>query len=62
MYVLIPLSSGQAYIVCGDDKGRLWTYHITNLQKSSFQIGKPILPTEVSIFTKYPVTLSSCFH
>lgn len=42
------LSLGQAYVVCGDEKGRLWTYHITDLQKSSFQSGKPIQPTEVS--------------
>lgn len=41
------LCSGQAYIVCGDDRGRLWTYHVTDLQKNTFQSGKPIQPTEV---------------
>ncbi|XP_029375327.1 leucine-rich repeat and WD repeat-containing protein 1 [Echeneis naucrates] len=46
-YLALNTCPGQAYIVCGDDKGRLWTYHVTNLQKHSFQTGKPILPTEV---------------
>uniref|UniRef100_A0A8C5NDM2 Leucine-rich repeat and WD repeat-containing protein 1 n=1 Tax=Gouania willdenowi TaxID=441366 RepID=A0A8C5NDM2_GOUWI len=43
----LSLCAGQAYIVCGDDKGRLWTYHVSSLQKNSFQSGKPIRPTEV---------------
>ncbi|XP_026010313.1 leucine-rich repeat and WD repeat-containing protein 1-like [Astatotilapia calliptera] len=34
-------------MVCGDDKGKIWTYHIPNLQKNSFHTGKTILPTEV---------------
>lgn len=42
------LSSGQAYIVCGDDKGKLWTYHVTDLRGNSFQPGKPVQPTEVT--------------
>ncbi|XP_037605567.1 leucine-rich repeat and WD repeat-containing protein 1 isoform X1 [Sebastes umbrosus] len=46
-YLALNTCPGKAYIVCGDDKGRLWTYHITNLQKNCFQTGKPILPTEV---------------
>lgn len=54
--VFTALSLGQAYIVCGDDKGRLWTYHVTDLQKNSFQMGKPILPTEVSSSSKCPLT------
>lgn len=45
------LPPGRGYIVCGDDKGRLWTYHVTDLQKSNFQAGKPIQPTEVFIFS-----------
>ncbi|KAK1883151.1 Leucine-rich repeat and WD repeat-containing protein 1 [Dissostichus eleginoides] len=32
---------------CPDDRGRLWTYHITDLQKNNFQSGKPIQPTQV---------------
>uniref|UniRef100_G3QC39 Leucine-rich repeat and WD repeat-containing protein 1 n=1 Tax=Gasterosteus aculeatus aculeatus TaxID=481459 RepID=G3QC39_GASAC len=40
-------SYSQAYVVCGDDKGRLWTYNISKLQKNSLQTGKPILPTEM---------------
>ncbi|XP_026183465.1 leucine-rich repeat and WD repeat-containing protein 1 [Mastacembelus armatus] len=46
-YLALNTCPGQAYIVCGDDQGRLWTYHVTNLQKKSLQTGKPILPTEV---------------
>ncbi|XP_030602974.1 leucine-rich repeat and WD repeat-containing protein 1 isoform X2 [Archocentrus centrarchus] len=46
-YLALNTCPGQAYIVCGDDKGKIWTYHITNLQKNSFHTGKPILPTEV---------------
>ncbi|XP_073335893.1 leucine-rich repeat and WD repeat-containing protein 1 [Pagrus major] len=45
-YLALNTCPGQAYIVCGDDKGRLWTYHVSNLQKD-FQSGKPIQPTEV---------------
>ncbi|XP_030293946.1 leucine-rich repeat and WD repeat-containing protein 1 isoform X2 [Sparus aurata] len=46
-YLALNTCPGQAYIVCGDDKGRLWTYHVANLQKNSFQSGKPVQPTEV---------------
>uniref|UniRef100_A0A8D3B230 Leucine-rich repeat and WD repeat-containing protein 1 n=1 Tax=Scophthalmus maximus TaxID=52904 RepID=A0A8D3B230_SCOMX len=46
-YLALNTCPGQVYVVCGDDKGRLWTYHITDLQRNSFQSGKPILPTEV---------------
>lgn len=56
------LFSGQAYIVCGDDKGRLWTYHVANLQKNSFQNGKPVQPTEVTVSPKCPATSQLCFH
>ncbi|XP_053187249.1 leucine-rich repeat and WD repeat-containing protein 1 [Scomber japonicus] len=46
-YLALNTCPGRAYIVCGDDKGRLWTYHVNNLQKERFQTGKPIAPTEV---------------
>ncbi|XP_041808402.1 leucine-rich repeat and WD repeat-containing protein 1 [Chelmon rostratus] len=46
-YLALNTCPGQAYIVCGDDRGRLWTYHVTDLQKNTFQSGKPIQPTEV---------------
>ncbi|XP_075878610.1 leucine-rich repeat and WD repeat-containing protein 1 isoform X1 [Nelusetta ayraudi] len=46
-YLSLNTCPGRGYIVCGDDKGRLWTYHVTDLQKSNFQAGKPIQPTEV---------------
>ncbi|XP_028277312.1 leucine-rich repeat and WD repeat-containing protein 1 [Parambassis ranga] len=41
-YLALNTCPGRAYIVCGDDKGKLWTYHVTNLQTN-----KPIQPTEV---------------
>uniref|UniRef100_A0A3Q0RT92 Leucine-rich repeat and WD repeat-containing protein 1 n=1 Tax=Amphilophus citrinellus TaxID=61819 RepID=A0A3Q0RT92_AMPCI len=41
-YLALNTCPGKSYIVCGDDKGKIWTYHITNLHT-----GKPILPTEV---------------
>ncbi|XP_040005473.1 leucine-rich repeat and WD repeat-containing protein 1 [Xiphias gladius] len=46
-YLALNTCPGKAYIVCGDDKGRLWTYHVNNIQNNSFQTGKPIRPTEV---------------
>uniref|UniRef100_A0A1A8EFC2 Leucine-rich repeats and WD repeat domain containing 1 n=1 Tax=Nothobranchius kadleci TaxID=1051664 RepID=A0A1A8EFC2_NOTKA len=46
-YLALNTCPGRAYIACGDDKGRIWTYHVTNLPKNSFQIGKPIPPTQV---------------
>ncbi|KAK1882548.1 Leucine-rich repeat and WD repeat-containing protein 1 [Dissostichus eleginoides] len=46
-YLALNTCPGRGYIVCGDDRGRLWTYHITDLQKNNFQSGKPIQPTQV---------------
>lgn len=60
--LLIPSPQGQAYVVCGDDKGRLWTYNISKLQKNSLQTGKPILPTEVLISSQCLVYYKLCFH
>ncbi|KAM8899597.1 leucine-rich repeat and WD repeat-containing protein 1 [Spinachia spinachia] len=46
-YLALNTCPGQAYVVCGDDKGRLWTYNISKLQRNSLHTGKPILPTEM---------------
>ncbi|KAK9536782.1 hypothetical protein VZT92_006543 [Zoarces viviparus] len=46
-YLALNTCPGQAYVVCGDDKGRLWTYHVSSLHTNSLHTGKPILPTEV---------------
>ncbi|XP_061608966.1 leucine-rich repeat and WD repeat-containing protein 1 [Phyllopteryx taeniolatus] len=46
-YLSLNTCPGRAYVVCGDSEGKLWTYHVANLQKESFQTGKPIEPTEV---------------
>ncbi|KAM4619721.1 leucine-rich repeat and WD repeat-containing protein 1 [Polymixia lowei] len=46
-YLALNTCPREAYIVCGDDGGRLWTYHVTNLLKDNLQSGKVIPPTEV---------------
>ncbi|KAM4545796.1 leucine-rich repeat and WD repeat-containing protein 1 isoform 2-T2 [Odontesthes bonariensis] len=46
-YLALNTCPGRAYVVCGDDKGQLWTYHVTDLVINGFQTGKPIRPTEV---------------
>ncbi|CAG5870982.1 unnamed protein product [Menidia menidia] len=46
-YLALNTCPSRGYVVCGDDKGRLWTYHVTNLQINSFRTGKPIQATEV---------------
>ncbi|XP_054611481.1 leucine-rich repeat and WD repeat-containing protein 1 isoform X2 [Dunckerocampus dactyliophorus] len=46
-YLALNTCPGRAYIVCGDNEGRLWTYHVTDVQKDRFQKGRPIEPTEV---------------
>ncbi|KAK7925229.1 hypothetical protein WMY93_007539 [Mugilogobius chulae] len=38
-YLALNTCPGRSYVVCGDDRGRLWTYHIRDLKdKSSPQI------------------------
>ncbi|XP_034033700.1 leucine-rich repeat and WD repeat-containing protein 1 isoform X2 [Thalassophryne amazonica] len=47
-YLALNTCPRYSYVVCGDDKGRLWTYQTGNLfQKGSYQSGKTIHPTEV---------------
>ncbi|XP_078786943.1 leucine-rich repeat and WD repeat-containing protein 1 isoform X3 [Oryzias latipes] len=46
-YLALNTCPGRGYIVCGDEKGRIWTYHAANLQKNGYQTGKPIPPTDV---------------
>ncbi|KAM6907167.1 LOW QUALITY PROTEIN: leucine-rich repeat and WD repeat-containing protein 1 [Xenentodon cancila] len=46
-YLALSTCPGRAYVACGDDKGRIWTYHINNLQKSSLNAGKAVPPPEV---------------
>ncbi|KAL6463459.1 hypothetical protein MHYP_G00278500 [Metynnis hypsauchen] len=45
----LPLNTcpGFGYVVCGDENGKLWTYHITDLVRSNFNSGKPVAATEV---------------
>lgn len=50
-FILCLSSLGRDYVACGDEQGRIWTYHVTDFQKHSS--GKPILPTEVFISPKY---------
>nr|XP_061818823.1 leucine-rich repeat and WD repeat-containing protein 1-like isoform X3 [Nerophis lumbriciformis] len=46
-YLAVNTCPGRAYVVCGDNEGRLWTYHVTDIQKDRFQTGTAIEPTEV---------------
>ncbi|XP_063060052.1 leucine-rich repeat and WD repeat-containing protein 1 [Engraulis encrasicolus] len=46
-YLSLNTCSSHGYAVCGDDKGRLWTYHMTERMKANFKSGKPISTTEV---------------
>ncbi|XP_055004872.1 leucine-rich repeat and WD repeat-containing protein 1 isoform X2 [Boleophthalmus pectinirostris] len=34
-YLALNTCPGQCYVVCGDDRGRLWTYHIKDLKDKS---------------------------
>ncbi|MCI4394547.1 hypothetical protein PGIGA_G00170040 [Pangasianodon gigas] len=46
-YLSLNTCPGFGYVVCGDEKGRLWTYHITDLAKANFKSGKAVPATEV---------------
>ncbi|CAL9685132.1 unnamed protein product [Knipowitschia caucasica] len=34
-YLALSTCPGRSYVVCGDDKGRLWTYHVRRLEDQS---------------------------
>lgn len=45
---LVRVCSAQAYIMCGDDEGRLWTYDMINLPDVLRDTPeKPLQPTKV---------------
>lgn len=46
-YLSLNTCPGFGYVVCGDEKGRLWTYHITDVAKANFKSGKEVPATEV---------------
>ncbi|KAL7838495.1 hypothetical protein AOLI_G00268990 [Acnodon oligacanthus] len=46
-YLSLNTCPGFGYVVCGDENGKLWTYHITDLVRSNFKSGKPVAATEV---------------
>ncbi|KAL2095004.1 hypothetical protein ACEWY4_009723 [Coilia grayii] len=46
-YLSLNTCPSHGYAVCGDDKGRLWTYHMTERMKANFKSGKTIPTTEV---------------
>ncbi|XP_060719562.1 leucine-rich repeat and WD repeat-containing protein 1 isoform X1 [Tachysurus vachellii] len=46
-YLSLNTCPGFGYVVCGDEKGRLWTYHVTELSKANFKSGKAVPATEV---------------
>ncbi|KAG5844451.1 hypothetical protein ANANG_G00162670 [Anguilla anguilla] len=46
-YLSLSTCPGEGYVVCGDERGRLWTYHLTDLLKAGGKKGKVISPTEI---------------
>ncbi|XP_013875107.1 leucine-rich repeat and WD repeat-containing protein 1 isoform X3 [Austrofundulus limnaeus] len=46
-YLALNTCPDRAYVVCGDNEGRIWTHHVPNIQTTSCQKEKPIPPTEV---------------
>ncbi|XP_031427374.1 leucine-rich repeat and WD repeat-containing protein 1 isoform X2 [Clupea harengus] len=46
-YLSLNTCPSHGYLVCGDEKGRLWTYHVTDHMKANFKSGKTIPTTEV---------------
>uniref|UniRef100_A0A8C1U2D1 Leucine-rich repeats and WD repeat domain containing 1 n=1 Tax=Cyprinus carpio TaxID=7962 RepID=A0A8C1U2D1_CYPCA len=47
-YLSLGTCPGYGYVVCGDEQGRLWMYHITDTMVENFKSGKTISATEVS--------------
>ncbi|XP_041749850.2 leucine-rich repeat and WD repeat-containing protein 1 isoform X2 [Coregonus clupeaformis] len=45
-YLSLNTCPSKGYVVCGDERGRLWTYHVTDL-KANFRRGKTIPATEI---------------
>uniref|UniRef100_A0A8C7QGH9 Leucine-rich repeat and WD repeat-containing protein 1 n=1 Tax=Oncorhynchus mykiss TaxID=8022 RepID=A0A8C7QGH9_ONCMY len=45
-YLSLNTCPSKGYVVCGDERGRLWTYHVTDL-KANFRSGKAIPATEI---------------
>ncbi|XP_036379898.1 leucine-rich repeat and WD repeat-containing protein 1 [Megalops cyprinoides] len=46
-YLSLSTCPGEGYVVCGDEKGGLWTYHLTDILESGAKKGDAISPTEV---------------
>eukprot|EP00063_Salmo_salar_P077805 XP_014052640.1 PREDICTED: leucine-rich repeat and WD repeat-containing protein 1 [Salmo salar] len=46
-YLSLSTCPSKGYVVCGDERGRLWTYHVTDLLKANFRSGKAIPATEI---------------
>uniref|UniRef100_A0A673W9K7 Leucine-rich repeat and WD repeat-containing protein 1 n=1 Tax=Salmo trutta TaxID=8032 RepID=A0A673W9K7_SALTR len=46
-YLSLNTCPSKGYVVCGDERGRLWTYHVTDLLKANFRSGKAIPATEI---------------
>uniref|UniRef100_A0A4W5JVZ7 Leucine-rich repeat and WD repeat-containing protein 1 n=1 Tax=Hucho hucho TaxID=62062 RepID=A0A4W5JVZ7_9TELE len=45
-YLSLNTCPSKGYVVCGDERGRLWTYHVTDLN-ANFRSGKAIPATEI---------------
>ncbi|KAJ8402259.1 hypothetical protein AAFF_G00371240 [Aldrovandia affinis] len=46
-YLSLSTCPGERYVVCGDEKGRLWMYHLADLLETRGKNGKTLSPTEI---------------
>ncbi|XP_015222778.2 leucine-rich repeat and WD repeat-containing protein 1 [Lepisosteus oculatus] len=46
-YLSLSTCPGEGYVVCGDEKGGLWTYHLEDQLESRAKAGKLLSPTQV---------------
>ncbi|KAM9781160.1 leucine-rich repeat and WD repeat-containing protein 1 isoform X1 [Syngnathus typhle] len=46
-YLALNTCPGRSYVVCGDHEGKLWTYHVADVEKEHFHGEEPVEPTEV---------------
>ncbi|XP_048840323.1 leucine-rich repeat and WD repeat-containing protein 1 isoform X2 [Brienomyrus brachyistius] len=43
----LSLSASEGYVVCGDENGQLWTYHLPDIPRAAAKTDRTIPPTEV---------------
>ncbi|XP_049599187.1 leucine-rich repeat and WD repeat-containing protein 1 isoform X1 [Syngnathus scovelli] len=53
-YLALNTCPGRSYVVCGDHEGKLWTYHVADVETEHFHGEEPVEPTEV---LRWPATV-----